>query len=580
MLIFLKIIKILRREDKIKLFFLFFLILFNVFLEMIGIGLIFPVLGFIISEEFFIKYSKYLVILSNFFQINQQNLVVFFSISLIFVFLIKNLIALYFAHYKYKFTYNLLNFFSENLYKNYLNKDISFFSDTNSSIPIRNIENVGVFTEGINQFLYILIDVIFFICILFLLFYISIVNTLYLIFITFVSLFIFRKLTKEKLTNIGKLRQNFLQKRIQSLLESFNAIREIKIFFKENFFYSKFKNSLNNFSYTSRVFETFQSAPRLLLEVLGVFCLASILIININLNYDSEIIITSIAIFGVSAIKILPGLSRILSSLQYLNHYLPVIDTTLDELKINAQEYNKNNIRNFSEAESPNKFEFKEKIEIKNISFSYGSKKILKNINLTIKKNEVIGIIGKSGSGKSTLANIITGILKPEEGSIKIDNKLNINEALNFKQNLFGYIPQSTFLIDDTIKNNVVFGQNEKDFEKDLFWKSLQIARIDNFILSLKDKENSLVGEKGVKISGGQAQRIGIARALYRSPSIMLLDEATSSLDMETEKDFINSIKNVRDKFTMIIITHRLASLDICDKIYKIENGVFETFKE
>ena len=185
MLIFLKIIKILRREDKIKLFFLFFLILFNVFLEMIGIGLIFPVLGFIISEEFFIKYSKYLVILSNFFEINQQNLVVFFSISLIFVFLIKNLIALYFAHYKYKFTYNLLNFFSENLYKNYLNKDISFFSDTNSSIPIRNIENVGVFTEGINQFLYILIDVIFFICILFLLFYISIVNTLYLIFIKY-----------------------------------------------------------------------------------------------------------------------------------------------------------------------------------------------------------------------------------------------------------------------------------------------------------------------------------------------------------------------------------------------------------
>ena len=160
---------------------------------------------------------------------------------------------------------------------------------------------------------------------------------------------------------------------------------------------------------------------------------------------------------------------------------------------------------------------------------------MFKNLNLTIKKNEVIGIIGKSGSGKSTLANIITGILKPEEGSIKIDNKLNINEALNFKQNLFGYIPQSTFLIDDTIKNNVLFGQNEKDFEKDHFWKSLQIARIDNFILSLKDKENSLVGEKGVKISGGQAQRIGIARALY-SLQVLCLNEATSSLDMETER--------------------------------------------
>ena len=219
-------------------------------------------------------------------------------------------------------------------------------------------------------------------------------------------------------------------------------------------------------------------------------------------------------------------------------------------------------------------------MEIKNLNFSFGSKKILKNINLIIKKNNIIGIVGKSGSGKSTLANLIVGILKPENGKIIFDQKYELQEALRLNENLFGYIPQSTFLLDDTIKNNVTFGQDEENFDSKLFWDCLKISRIDTFVNSLSDKENALVGEKGVKISGGQAQRLGIARAMYRSPDIMILDEATSSLDLETEKDFINSINEIKGKLTLIIITHRIASLDICDKIYSIEEGVLKPFKK
>lgn len=577
--VLINIYKIMKKEDRFKAFYLFFLIIINVFLEMLGIGLIFPVLGFILSEKFFVEYSQYLNLLSNFFELNRQNLTIFFSVCLIVVFLIKNLIALYFSFYKYKFTYNLLNYFSEKIFLKYVNKDISYFSDTNSSVPIRNIDNVGIFTEGINQFLYILIDIIFFVSILVFLFYINIVNTVYLIIITFFSLYIFRKLTKKKIAELGSTRQYYLQKKIQNVIESMNAIKEIKIFFKEIFFFKKYKNFLNKYSNTSRLFETYQSAPRLLLEVLGVFSLSSILIINIISNQDSEIIISTIAIFGVSAIKILPSLSRILSSLQFLNHYLPVINTTVDELKIDLEQKNLLNFDGIEDAQVKKTLEFDKILEIKNLSFSYGKKKILNKINLEIKKNEIIGIIGKTGSGKSTLANLIAGILKAESGSIKIDYKLEIDQALKINQNLFGYIPQSTFLIDDTIKNNITFGEDDKKFDKNLFWECLKISRIDNYVMNLKDKENSFVGERGVKISGGQAQRIGIARALYRSPSIMLLDEATSSLDMETEKDFIKSINLVKNKYTMIIITHRIASLDICDRIYKIESGMLIPYK-
>ncbi len=382
--------KIMKKEDRFKAIYLFFLIILNVFLEMLGIGLIFPVLGFILSDKFFIEYSQYLNLLSNFFELNRQNLTIFFSICLIIVFLIKNLIALYFSFYKYKFTYNLLNYFSENIFLKYVNKDISYFSDTNSSIPIRNIDNVGIFTEGINQFLYILIDIIFFISIIILLFYINIVNTIYLIIITFFSLYIFRKLTKKKIAELGKTRQHYLQKKIQNVIESMNAIKEIKIFFKETFFFEKYKKFLNKYSNTSRLFETYQSAPRLLLEVLGVFSLSSILIINIISNQDTEMIISTIAIFGVSAIKILPSLSRILSSLQFLNHYLPVINTTVDELKIDLEKKNLISLNNLEENHVKQNLEFKQILEIKNLSFSYGQKKILSNINLQIKKMKLL----------------------------------------------------------------------------------------------------------------------------------------------------------------------------------------------
>ena len=580
MSIFKNIFKILRPEDKIKIPILFFLILLNVFLEMIGIGLIFPILGFLISDQFLLEYSQYLSILSPLFEINRSNLTIFFSIALIIVFIIKNLITLYFSYYKYKFTYGLLNYFSEKMYFKYINKNILFFSENNSSIPIRNIDNIGIFTEALNQFLFILIDIIFLISVLVLLFYINFINTMFLLITIFTALFIFRLLTKKKLIDLGTQRQFFLQKKIQNVIESMNGIKEIKIFSKEVFFLKKYKNYLTKYSNTSRIFETYQSSPKLMLEVLGVFSLASILIINTILKYELDLVISTIAIFGISAIKLLPSLSRILGSVQFINHYYPVITIAIDELKKVNETDKFETPLSYSDEKINDKFKFQKYLEIKNLDFSFGTKKILKDINLTIEKNSVIGIIGKTGSGKSTLANLIVGLLKADNGKIIFDKKYEILDAIKLNQNLFGYIPQATFLLDDTIKNNVMFGQDDFEFNSELFWDCLKIARIDTFVNSLPDKEDALVGEKGVKISGGQAQRLGIARALYRSPSIMLLDEATSSLDLETEKDFINSINGIKNKLTMIIITHRVASLDICDKIYNIENGSLKLFEK
>lgn len=570
MYILLNGIKLLRSRDKIKLLLLFFLIIINVFFEMLGIGLVFPLLGFLISDKFFFEYIHYLNFLEFFFTVNKKNLVIFFSISLIIIFLFKNLMSFILSFYKYKFTYDLLNYFSVNLFDHYIKNDYLYFTKNNSSIPIRNIDNVAIFTEGLNQFLFLLIEVIFLICILFFLFYINFISTIVLIAIILIAFFAFKALTKKKLILLGDKRQIFLKKKMQTVYETMQSIKEIKIFFRETFFKKKFQTDIKNYSYTGRMFETYQSIPKIWLEMLGIISLSSILIIMIKFNENLEMVISTIAIFGISAIRIVPSLNRFLSSFQFIAHYISIIETTIEELKSNDKKRTTNNIK---QENIIKKFQFNDSIQISNLNFSFGKKNILKNLNLEIKKNETIGIIGKTGSGKSTLANILVGVLKNNTGNIIIDKKYELNQVLNHEINLFGYIPQSTFLLDDTIKKNISFGEEEKNFNSDLFWECLKIAKIDEYIKGLDNAENTIVGERGIKFSGGQIQRLGIARALYRRPQILILDEATSSLDLDTEDSFIDAISQMKNKITMIIITHRLSSLKICDKIYKIDNG-------
>ncbi len=571
MYLFLDVIKLLNKKDKIRLFFLFLLIILNVFFEMIGIGVIFPLLGFLISEKFALEYIHYLSFLSEFFELNNKNLVIFFSVLLVFIFLIKNIITFCFSYFKYKFTYDLLNYFSVKLYNRYIKSDYLYFTKTNSSIPIRNIENVAIFTEGLNQFLFLLIEIVFIVSILLLLFYVSFQSTSILIIIISLSFLAFKILTKKKLIILGDERQYFLKKKMQTVYETMQSIKEIKISFSEKFFKNKYERDNKRYSYTARMFETYQSLPRIWLEILGVVSLSAILIIMLSIIDSAEMVISTIAIFGVSAVRIIPSLNRLLSSFQFLNHYSSIITTTVQELKIGKM----NNLKNINSEKYTKlpKFSLKKSLEIKDLTFAYDNNEILKNINLNIKKNEIVGIIGKTGSGKSTLANILVGILNYKDGNIIIDEKFQLKKIFNENKNLFGYIPQSTFLLDDTIKKNIAFGEEEINFDEELFWNSLKMSKIENFVQSLPNKENEIVGERGIRLSGGQIQRLGIARALYRKPEILILDEATSSLDLETEKSFIDALSGMKDKITMIIITHRLSSLKICDKIYEIKDG-------
>ena len=277
-------------------------------------------------------------------------------------------------------------------------------------------------------------------------------------------------------------------------------------------------------------------------------------------------LVPTLAVFATASFRAIPSLNRVMGSIQsikYGNAVIKLLYKEFIEIRTNKNSFINNN----------DKLLFKKKIDFKNLSFSYPlSKKIvISNVNLSISKGETIGIVGASGSGKSTLIDLLLGLLKPTTGEICIDN-LNINRNLDTWQKFIGYVPQTIFLSDDTIIKNVAFGISDNEIDINKIKKALDLAQILDHFESLPEGLSTFVGERGIRISGGQRQRIGIARALYNNPLILVLDEATSSLDSQTELEVMKSINLLKGEKTIIIAAHRLSTLEKCDRIIEVKN--------
>ena len=291
----------------------------------------------------------------------------------------------------------------------------------------------------------------------------------------------------------------------------------------------------------------------------------------------------TIGIFAAAAFRILPTSNRFLTAIQRLKYARPVINILFDELQIIKSNENINKEIDKKEITLKEKIFIKNKISFKNISYSYPERgRVLDDLSLSIKKGSVIGIIGESGKGKTTFLRIVTGLLNISEGKYLIDDKLDLSKDSNMRkwQNTIGYVPQFVYLIDDTIKKNIIYGLDEKKIDQRKLDRALQLAQIKDFVNSLPEKENTIVGERGVKISGGQRQRIGIARAIYNEPEILIFDEATSSLDEITEESFFDQIYNLKKNKTIIIVSHKKSMLNKCDKIYELENKKLNEIKK
>ena len=267
-----------------------------------------------------------------------------------------------------------------------------------------------------------------------------------------------------------------------------------------------------------------------------------------------------------AAFRILPSINIIISRSQYLNFAKPVIKNLKKKFyKISEKKTKTLNNINVS---------FDKNILLKNIYYNYPKNKnfVFSDLNFQLNKFESIGLMGESGSGKTTLINIITGLLRPTKGEILLDDKKTLNFQLYKSNQIIGYVPQQTYLLDDTIKNNIAFGQNEKEIDEKFMENIIELVELKKLLEKVSNGLDTVIGEKGIKLSGGQIQRIGIARALYVKPSLLILDEATNAIDDSTEKKIFSNLDTVKRKFTSIMVAHRKSSLVLCDKIYEIQN--------
>ena len=549
---------------KKRLYFLFFIMILSIFFDVLSIGSIFPLLGFIVTEN-----ENYLNIFefskSGSFLFEQNNLYLT-AITIIFIlFFLKNLFLLFFTKINSNFLAYLTIYHQEKILFNILRKKYDFFVKKNSAFFIREFNSeIKLITSGfIQPILDISLNVLTLFGFLILLSFVDLNLTIISIILGSIFFLIFIFSLKEKFKFLGSQRRDQNLKIINYIKQLFEGIRELKIYKKENAFISDLKKSWYRLANISVKKNILTVLPRIVFEILLV---GSILAVFYNIE-NPQHLIPKLSIFVLIMLRIIPNVNMLIKSVQ----------------KINYSEAALNNLVNYFAKEvvkDEKIINFKNKIELKDVFFSYDNKKnILKNLNISIPKNSCIGIKGSNGSGKSTFVDIISGLLKPTTGKILID-EINYESLDNTNWvSKFGYVQQKLFFFEETLEFNITLEKNKKNINYDKLSNIIKQIKLDEFLNQRKLTLNDTLSESAINISGGQAQRIGIARALYNSDDFLIFDEAFNNLDKHSINNLTEIIDGLKNNYTILVISHIDEPLELCDQIFILENSQIKKIK-
>lgn len=569
-----KIWSIFSKWDRLRIVLLLLLILVGSFLEVVGISAVVPLINVISNPEAIQKQASLQFLYDLAGVSSVREFMVFMCLLIVVIYLIKNAILLGIQFVQTRFIFSMHMNLSVATFRSYMKKDYAFHLLRNSSELLRNITHeVAAFVLYLlAPTLQMTTDIIIIVVIFAFLMFMSPYTTIFISFTLGIAVSAFNYLTSKKVEFYGKQRQYHIAKLNQQILQALGGVKEIKVLGNEEYFIEKYSQHMSANCRAGRFHTLLTDVPRHFIEMIAISAIMVVMIVFLYTNLPSESILTTFAMFGVAAVRLLPTVNRLTTSINTINYGKPSLEVVYNELKdVKTRKDSKECI--------VEEMKFKSSIILERVSYKYAGahKNALSDLSLSIPYGTSVGFVGPTGAGKTTLIDLILGLLTPTEGGILVDDR-NIRENTIGWQQQIGYIPQNIYLADETIRQNIAFGIEPEAIDEGSVMCALKLAQLAEFVETLPNGLKTVVGERGIRLSGGQRQRIGIARALYHDPHLLVMDEATASLDNDTEAAVLDAVNRLSGEKTMIIIAHRLTTVQNCDTIYFMKDGRIDDF--
>lgn len=573
-----KLFKLLDGKQKGRMVLLVFMMLIGAVLETLGVSMILPVMN-VILEENAVDNHIYLQWICNWFHISRDDtktLMIVVMLGLVLAFIVKNVYLFFQTKVQLRFVFTNQFATSRRMMINFMQRPYEYYLNADTAVIQRTITSDVINMYGLILALLSLVsEGIVFVCLIAISLitdvWMTVTVAILIVAVLGIILFVLKPIMKKA----GEQNQDYYSGLFKWIEQAVYGIKEIKISGKEGYFIREYSDCGSGYVNAVQRYNLFNSTPRLLIETVAIA--GMILYVMIQLLSGAEVmdIMPQITLLALVAMRLIPCANRInnhLTSIVYFEPFLMAVSDNLqDEIRDSSIDYSH---ETYEKKLLVEKMPIKKTLEASDIVYKYPNteKLIFDHANMVIPIGKSVGIVGTTGSGKTTVVDIILGLLKLEGGRILADGVDTKSDYQGFLKNV-GYIPQTIFMIDDSIRKNVAFGYADEDIDDEKVWYALKQAQLDDFVRSLPDGLDSGIGERGIRISGGQRQRIGIARALFEDPEVLIMDEATSALDNETEKAIMESINYLHGKKTLVIIAHRLQTIEKCDMVYRVENG-------
>ncbi len=563
---------LLDKKQKRTMVGLMFLMVIGAFLQTAGVGLLVQVVNIVIDPDALQNNAIAAWVYELCGSPDYETFAVSIMALLIAVFVIKNVFL--FVQQKLTFAFVYTNQFrtSERMMRNYLRRNYEFYLNADTAVVQRSI------TSDVNNMYALILALLQMmsdgVVSLFIITYCFLTNgtmTVLLAGVMLVVMGIVKKVLKPIMYKAGKDNQDYYSGLFKWISQTVQGMKEVKIATKEQYFVDEYKKCGKGYVDAVQRYSLYNNIPKLLIESVCVAVMVGYMIYLVVTGSSTENMLTVFSTLAAAAFVLLPCVNRINNQINSIAYFEPFFMGVSDNLQ---DEISGDKVDMTFAIDEKEKLPVERSIELKDITYAYPNteKLIFNHADLTIPVGSSVGIVGTSGAGKSTVVDILLGLLQVKSGTVLADGVDTKTQYRKWLKNV-GYIPQMIFMLDDTIRKNVAFGVPEEEIDEVRLWEVLKEAQLDEFIKTLPEGVDTGIGERGIRLSGGQRQRIGIARALYNNPEVLILDEATSALDNDTEAAIMESINRLHGKKTLIIIAHRLQTIEKCDLVYRVEDG-------